>query len=237
MAAEITMPRLSDSMEEGAVAKWYVEVGATVERGQLLAEIDTDKATMDYEAEAAGTVLAILVGEGESAPIGATIAWIGAPGEEVPAAADSAPLAAAPTQAPPAPAPGRAAGGRANASPVARRLAAELGVDLGSIEGTGPGGQVTKEDVQRAASAVPAQPAAPSAKGEVRLEELSKLQRVVARRMTEGSAAPDFAVEVEIDMTEVVALRAELAAGATPHRPSTTSSSRRRRSPSATSRA
>src|ERR687883_2041651 len=83
MAGEISMPRLSDSMEEGTIAKWLVAVGDSVERGQPLVEIDTDKATMEYEAEEPGTLLAILVSEGEVAPIGAPIAQLGAPGEEV----------------------------------------------------------------------------------------------------------------------------------------------------------
>src|SRR5437868_11393266 len=83
MAVEIVMPRLSDSMEEGTVAKWLVGVGDAVEKGQVLVEIDTDKATMEYEAEQAGTLLAILVSEGEVAPIGAPIAQIGAPDEEI----------------------------------------------------------------------------------------------------------------------------------------------------------
>ena len=87
MAVEIVMPRLSDSMEEGTVAKWLVEEGAEVTRGQPLVEIDTDKATMEYESESDGTLLRILVAEGETAPIGATIAWIGSPGEEPAAAA------------------------------------------------------------------------------------------------------------------------------------------------------
>ncbi len=86
MAAAITMPRLSDSMEEGTVVRWLVDVGAPVERGQALVEIDTDKATMDYEAEVAGTLLATLVEAGHDAPVGAVIAWIGEPGEQPPPA-------------------------------------------------------------------------------------------------------------------------------------------------------
>src|SRR4051812_39360025 len=108
------MPRLSDSMEEGTVAKWLVEVGAEVTRGQPLVEIDTDKATMEYEAESDGTLLQILVAEGETAPIGARIAWVGAAGEAVPAEVQAAPESAAPAGASPAPAVAR--GARVNAS-------------------------------------------------------------------------------------------------------------------------
>ena len=195
------MPRLSDSMEEGTVLQWLVEIGERVERGQPLVEIDTDKATMEYEAETGGTILEILVREGESARIGAPIARFGA-AEGV-----------ARPPAPSAPAPPREA--RVNASPVARRLAAELGVDLGSLEGSGPGGQVTKEDVERAAGASrPELVRQPGAKGEVQLQELTRLQQAVARRMVEGASAPAFAVEVEIDMSAVVALRGGLGVSA-----------------------
>src|SRR6476659_5214968 len=114
MAVEIVMPRLSDSMEEGTVAKWLVDEGAQVTRGQPLVEIDTDKATMEYESESEGTLLRILVPEGETAAIGATIAWIGSPSEEIPvpqAAASAAPR-----------------GARVNASPIAKRIAQERGI-------------------------------------------------------------------------------------------------------------
>ncbi len=201
MATDIVMPRLSDSMEEGTVARWLVGVGESVEKGQPLVEIDTDKATMSYEAETAGTVLEILLREGESALIGTPIARLGVPGEA---------SYATPPQA-----------RQGNASPVARRLARELGVDLASLEGSGPGGLVTKEDVRRAAGAPAAAASAPtveppSSKGEVRLEEPTRLQRTIARRMAEGSAVPTFAVDAEIDMSAALALRAELAAGADP---------------------
>src|ERR687888_336588 len=150
MAVEIVMPRLSDSMEEGTVAKWLVAIGDSVERGQPLVEIDTDKATMEYEAEEPGTLLAILVEEGEAVRIGAPIAQLGAPGE----------TAAAP--APPTPAAPPARDARANASPVARRIARELGVDLATVDGTRPGGMITRDDVERAAAGAPATAAPPS---------------------------------------------------------------------------
>src|SRR5436190_1645984 len=144
------MPRLSDSMEEGTVAKWLVEEGASVTRGQPLVEIDTDKATMEYESESEGTLLQILVAEGASAAIGTPIARIGTPGEQIdaPVASTPEPAAAQPEQRRAAPAP---RGPRANASPIAKRLAQELGVDLTAIEGTGPNGMISKEDVERAA--------------------------------------------------------------------------------------
>jgi pyruvate dehydrogenase E2 component (dihydrolipoamide acetyltransferase) len=187
MAVEIVMPRLSDSMEEGTVAKWLVDEGAEVTRGQPLVEIDTDKATMEYESESEGTLLRILVPEGETAAIGATIAWIGSPSEEIPA--PQAPVSTAPR------------GARVNASPIAKRIAQERGIDLAAIQGTGPGGMITKEDVEGTAGAAP-EGAAP--------EPLSRIQQAVARHMAEAAAVPTFAVEVEIDMTRCSELRESL---------------------------
>jgi pyruvate dehydrogenase E2 component (dihydrolipoyllysine-residue acetyltransferase) len=186
------MPRLSDSMEEGTVAKWLVAEGAEVTRGQPLVEIDTDKAKMEYEAESDGTLLQILVAEGETAPIGTPIARIGSPGEEV-TAAQAAPVAPPETGVPAeGTAPRAARASRVNASPVAKRLANELGVDLAAIEGTGPNGMITKEDVEQAAGG--------EAGGAV-LEPLSRVQQAIARHMVEAAAVPTFAVEVEVDMT------------------------------------
>jgi len=211
MAVEVTMPRLSDSMEEGTVAKWHVGVGSTVERGQVLAEIDTDKATMEYEAETGGTVLAIFVQEGETAAVGAVIARLGEPGESIEEREpeETPPSPTAPlSEAPPALSAFREA--RENASPVARRLATELGVDLRALRGSGPNGLITKEDVQQAAGAPPVGAATPSsAKGEARVEALTRTQEVIARRMAEGSAVPTFAVEAEIDVSALEELRAK----------------------------
>jgi pyruvate dehydrogenase E2 component (dihydrolipoamide acetyltransferase) len=203
MSIEVTMPRLSDSMEEGTVAKWLVDVGAEVAKGQVLVEIDTDKATMEYEAEVAGVLLEIVVPEGGIAPIGSPIARIGAPGET--AAAGSSPP---PTQPPPAPTPAKPAAGaspiartRGGASPIAKRLARELGVDLDTLTGSGPGGMITKEDVEAAAGGTAESPG---------VEPLTRVQRAVAKHMEEAAAAPTFAVEVEIDMTACAALRETL---------------------------
>jgi pyruvate dehydrogenase E2 component (dihydrolipoamide acetyltransferase) len=200
------MPRLSDSMEEGTVAKWLVAEGAEVTRGQPLVEIDTDKATMEYESESDGTLLQILVAEGETAPIGAPIARIGSPGE-TPEPTSNTVLQAesAPEQAPKEASntvlqsPKR--GLRVNASPIAKRIAAERGVDLTAVQGSGPNGMITREDVEQAAGGE-------SSGGGP--EPLSRVQQAVARHMLEAAAVPTFAVEVEVDMTAAAERRASL---------------------------
>ena len=213
---DVTMPRLSDSMEEGTVLKWLVEAGAEVAKGQPLVEIETDKATMEYEAESAGTLLEILVAEGETAPIGAPIARIGAEGGASPAssgpasqAAPSAPAAPSRPSKPAVQAPPRAP--RVNASPIAKRMARELGVDLTQVEATGPQGMITKEDVERAgpgegASAPSAEPPS-TGPGP---EPLSRVQQAIVRHMVEAAAVPTFAAEVEIDMTACTERRESL---------------------------
>jgi pyruvate dehydrogenase E2 component (dihydrolipoamide acetyltransferase) len=253
MASDITMPRLSDSMEEGTILKWLVSEGDEVERGQEIAEIETDKANMMYEADTAGTVTEIVVQEGSTVPLGEVIARIGEAGEK----AESREQKAEEPEAEPEPEEAEAekpepkgqaqpssngAGERVKASPVARRMAEERGIDLGSIEGSGPGGRVVKADVEAAGDGAPpkekeeekeeapaeveAQPQAPEPagdagpKGEMQVQELTRLQRTVSRRMAESKAtAPDFALEVEIDMTEAVKLRERLKA-MTEHAPS-----------------
>jgi pyruvate dehydrogenase E2 component (dihydrolipoamide acetyltransferase) len=241
VAHEIIMPRLSDSMEEGTILQWLVAEGDRVEVGQPLAEIETDKATVAYEADTAGIVLALTVKEGASVPLGAPIAVIGEPGEELSAARSPEALAAASSKgavgaaAPTEPAPTSTTTAaapppraRAKASPLARRLAAQLDVDLTGLAGSGPDGRVTRADVERAAAApngdraetVAAGPAArpaPSAdpilhaKGEATPHELSRLQHTVGRRMAESRATiPDFELRCEVDMTQVAELRERL---------------------------
>ena len=202
MAVDIVMPRLSDSMEEGTVAKWLVAEGAEVTRGQPLVEIDTDKATMEYESESDGTLLQILVAEGETAPIGTPIARIGSPGEEQAAApAAAATPAEIEAEAPAEAAPRAARAARVNASPIAKRIAAERGVDLTAVQGSGPNGMITREDVEQTAGGESAG-AAP--------EPLSRVQQAVARHMLEAAAVPTFAVEVEVDMAAATERRASL---------------------------
>jgi pyruvate dehydrogenase E2 component (dihydrolipoamide acetyltransferase) len=181
-AVEVVMPRLSDSMEEGTILRWLVSDGDVVSRGQEIVEIETDKATMPYEADDDGA-LHIVAAEGSTLAIGATIATIGeaaaavsAPAaveaEEAPAeAAAAAPVAQAPVEAPVpagvgAATNGNADGDRVKASPVARRLARESSIDLQSLTGTGPAGRIIKADVLLAldagGSAAPEAPAAPA---------------------------------------------------------------------------
>ncbi|HWV85093.1 MAG TPA: dihydrolipoamide acetyltransferase family protein [Capillimicrobium sp.] len=218
--ASITMPRLSDSMEEGTIVRWLVEDGAEVEVGTELVEIETDKATMPYESDVAG-VVHIGAQAGDVLPVGAEI------GQVLPAGETPAPA--------PAPAPVAAAvangGGtallerpetatRVKASPVARRLAAELGIDLATLVGSGPAGRVVKRDVEQAvATPEPApepQPvAAGGERGDTQVVELSRIQQTIARRMADAkSAMPEFTVTTDVDMDAAVALRAQLKAAA-----------------------
>jgi pyruvate dehydrogenase E2 component (dihydrolipoamide acetyltransferase) len=252
MAADVVMPRLSDSMEEGTILQWLKSVGDEVKRGDELVEIETDKANMTYEATDEGVLIEIVAEEGDTLPIGETIARIGAAGEEA-ASRDGAQNEQQPSAAKAADGSrkARASGedervstpaltqrgarsepggdGRVKASPVARRMARDLNVELARIEGSGPGGRIVKADVEAAAGEAPAgparererpapatapAPAAPApetAKGEVEVVELNRLQQTVARRMAESKATvPHFYLETEIDMTEAVKVRAEL---------------------------
>jgi pyruvate dehydrogenase E2 component (dihydrolipoamide acetyltransferase) len=229
------MPRLSDSMEEGTILKWLVAEGDAVTEGQPLVEVETDKAVVPVEADAAGELLRIMVGEGATAPVGAPIAMLGVAGETLPerasaealaavgapaepaVAARSAPMAAIPASA------GNgttAPGGRVKASPLARRIAAELNIEIAALAGSGPHGRVIRADVERAAAegdpvsapATASEPAAlEPAKGDVTRHQLSRLQQTVARRMSESRATvPDIELRIEVDMTEAVALREQL---------------------------
>jgi pyruvate dehydrogenase E2 component (dihydrolipoamide acetyltransferase) len=219
---DVGMPRLSDSMEEATVLQWLKRPGEDVAKGEPLVEVETDKATIVYEAESAGRLEEIVVGEGHAAALGAVIARMRvAAGVGAPAAARTAapPPAAVPTTPVAAPAPRAARGGRARATPVARRLAEQLGVSLQGLTGSGPGGRIVRADVRQA---IPArvdgdgQPAA----GRGAVEELAHTptQRTIAERMAESRATvPEFTLEAEISMEPARALREELkAAGREP---------------------
>jgi pyruvate dehydrogenase E2 component (dihydrolipoamide acetyltransferase) len=211
MAAELTMPKLSDSMAEAIIVRWLKSPGDAFARGEALIEVETDKATVVYEAESDGTLDTIVVPEGGTAAVGQLIATL-ANGAGPPTAVPETARPAAAEAAVPAHSPAR--GERPNATPVARRTAVELGLSLHGIAGTGPGGRITRGDVQKAAAAdgAPAQTLAPSAaegRGEVRAVELTATQATIARRMVESATTvPVFTVSVDVDMSLVAELRA-----------------------------
>ena len=225
MSSQVTLPRLGQGMESGTIVRWLKAEGDPVEKGEVLYELDTEKATQEVEAEATGVLLKILAGEGEEIEVGKTIAVIGEPGEEVPAA-DPEPEAEEPTapaeapadeaEAPPEPAPAARSeyGGRVKASPLARRIARERGIDLASLRGTGPEGRIVAEDVERAekTAAPVAVAAAPVPTGEVEVVPLTGMRKAIARRMTEAWAAPVFQITMTAEMTAAIRLREGLVA-------------------------
>jgi pyruvate dehydrogenase E2 component (dihydrolipoamide acetyltransferase) len=278
--ADVAMPRLSDSMEEGTILKWLKSDGDEVQRGEELVEIETDKANMTYEADQAG-VLKIVAQEGDTLAVGATIAQIGegggggsseaepaekkeqepeqgqqqeqdreqqpaaeggadAPEDEVERVKQPEPVATKDEEPEPerAPEPEGDGNGRVKASPIARRMAKDLGVELSSLQGSGPGGRIVKSDVEAAAQnggeKAPAeaeqredeeqkreapQPAAAgdggSGRGATTTEDLTRLQQTIARRMAESKAtAPEFVITCEVDMEAAVEFRKQLKAAA-----------------------
>ena len=238
MANEVKLPRLGQGMESGTIVKWLKSEGDQVEKGEPLYELDTDKVTQEVEAEASGVLLKITVAEGE-ADVGTTIALIGEQGEDVSAvqAEKAQPVAeAAQEEGSPgaareqerergrevttaeqrteaeAPAQGNGAGARIKASPLARRIARERGIELGSLKGTGPEGRVVAEDVERAAAGAPAPAApAPAIPGEIERVPLTSVRRTIARRLTEAWQAPAFQIAMSADMTRAQHLHARLA--------------------------
>jgi pyruvate dehydrogenase E2 component (dihydrolipoamide acetyltransferase) len=225
-AVEIVMPRLSDAMEQGTIVRWLKQVGDQVDVGDELVEVETDKATVIYEAEVSGLLSAILVREGEAQQLGGPIARLGGDPEPENVAATASPT---PTAAPPptaAPAPAHPNGsGRPLATPVARSRARELGVDLATLSGTGPRGRIRLADVESAATAAPAGPAPATAavvsgapapvtattpgRGHSERLPLTPTQRVIAQRMAETTATvPHF--RLDVDFGEVLRLRKRL---------------------------
>jgi pyruvate dehydrogenase E2 component (dihydrolipoamide acetyltransferase) len=215
-------------MESGVVVRWLKAQGDQVAKGDPLYELDTEKVTQEVEAEASGVLLAILAQEGEEVAVGAPVAVIGEPGEEVPQRpppSDGAGAAEAtvvqlpvppPAPSPPAtePAPPARAGGRVKASPLARRMAKERGIDLASLSGTGPDGRIVAEDVEAAGAGAPVTAAAPPLPPAAAAETapLSSMRRTIARRMSEAWQAPHFMVTMSADMTRAIALRERLLA-------------------------
>jgi pyruvate dehydrogenase E2 component (dihydrolipoamide acetyltransferase) len=236
MANEVKLPRLGQGMESGTIVKWLKSEGDRVEKGEPLYELDTDKVTQEVEAEASGVLLKIAVQEGE-VPVGETIAVIGEEGEQAPDLSSGNGAAAKEVeeevQEEGSPGPARAEerergreateqvaemrpptrdGGRVKASPLARRIARERGVDLAALSGTGPEGRIVAEDVERAeAGAAPAAAPVTAPSGEVEIEQLSSVRRTIARRLSEAWLAPAFQIAMSADMTRAKELHARLA--------------------------
>ena len=217
MATQMTLPRLGQGMESGTIVRWLKQEGDRVEKGEVLYELDTEKATQEVEAEASGVVLKILASEGEEVEVGKAVVVIGEEGEEVEAPAKEEPKAEAeeedkaeaqrePEPEPPAervetPDISRA-DGRVKASPLARRIARERGIDLGRVRGTGPEGRIVAEDVERAEVA-PAAAGAPVVADEVERVELTRIRRTIARRLTEAWTIPVFQLTLSAEMARV----------------------------------
>ena len=248
MAIVINMPRLSDTMTEGVVAKWHKQIGDSVNEGDLLAEIETDKATMEFEAFPGqeGKLLYVGTGEGESAPVDTVLAILGEDGEDIealkggeapvveektPVAEMPAPLVPEPVVETPAPVaastPAAApvaieTDGSIKASPLARKLAAEKGVDLSMVKGSGDHGRIVKRDIDSFNPAIHTSPqpgvaSAPSVPAGVESftdTPVSQMRKVIASRLSESkNTAPHFYVTMDIDMDNAIAARKAMNAG------------------------
>jgi pyruvate dehydrogenase E2 component (dihydrolipoamide acetyltransferase) len=218
------MPKLSDSMADAVILRWLKSAGEAFARGEGLIEVETDKATVIYEAEWDGTLDSILVPEGATVAVGEPIATLangdGAAGRAArpappPPEQVTPPPAAIPAAETRPPAADGSASGRPVATPVARRTAVELGVSLHGLTGTGPGGRITVDDVTRAAAEADTTPAPPaqspdSGKGEISVHEPTPTQATIARRMVESATTiPVFTVSADIDVSQIVASRRE----------------------------
>ena len=234
MAEIVRMPALSDTMEEGTLVAWHKKVGEKVQAGELLAEIETDKAVMEFQSFFDGTLLYIGIQEGEATAVDAIIAIIGNEGEDYQAllSGDTAPAAeepakeepstevletvAAPLQTPPA----NDTDGRIKASPLAKAMAKEEGIDLGTIQGSGDDGRIVKRDIEAylnnkpntVAAPAPAAPvAAPVADGDYEDVPVSQMRKVIAKRLGESKfAAPHFYLTMEICMDKLMAMRGQV---------------------------
>ena len=239
MASKLTMPKLSDTMTLGVLLKWLKKEGDAVDAGEVVAEAESDKATMELEAFDAGTLLKIVVPEGGKVPVGGLLAIIGEQGEDVSAILESeAAPAAAPIQSqqadggmaeplPAAPIPDVTPGDvilatdsvRIKASPLARKMAAEKGIDLRRVQGSGTGGRIIHRDLTAMPMARPlpaafdgaARPAAASSASLSSAQPLNTMRTAIAARMTlSKTTVPHFYLTMEIDMEKMVALRTEM---------------------------
>ncbi len=204
MATEVKLPRLGQGMESGTIVKWLKAEGEPVQKGEPLYELDTDKVTQEVEAEASGVLLRIAIEEGE-VEVGKTIAFIGEQGEAIAESADADSAGEAKVEAevvresePERVTAAPSTNGRIKASPLARRIAREKGIELSSLTGTGPDGRIVAQDLERAPTAplVAAQAATTAER-----KPLSNVRRTIARRLTEAWTVPAFQLTVDVDMT------------------------------------
>jgi pyruvate dehydrogenase E2 component (dihydrolipoamide acetyltransferase) len=220
----VFMPKLTHDMEVGVLLEWHKQEGDEVRKGEPLFAVETDKATVDVEAGESGVLRGLRFAPGDEVPVGEVVGWIAAPGEKTPPGADTERDPVAPSRGPVTPsrdpvAPSPRASGRIVASPLAKRLAKEHGVDLGQLQGRGPHGRVTKADVEAylAQREVPAIPTAPPGEVPYDVVPLSRLRRTTGERMlTSVRTAPHFDLEVEVDMGEACRWRARYAEGTRP---------------------
>ena len=235
MPEKVQMIALSPTMETGTLARWRKKEGDSVASGDVLCEVETDKATMDYESSSEGTLLKILLPEGGQAKVGDLIAIIGKPGEDIsallaekgaPAPAPTPQAAAAqpaPKAASPAAPPARPSG-RLRSSPLARKLAAQKGIDLGTLRGSGPEGRIVKRDLEGqaagAAAAAPRPGFTPAAQELLKpvpgdqSVPVSRMRKIIAKRLSQSMyTAPHFYLTVAVVMDELMAARARLNAG------------------------
>ena len=230
MAEIVKMPKLSDTMTEGVVAAWHKKVGDKVKSGELLAEIETDKATMEFESFVDGVLLHIGIQKGQSAPVDSLLAIFGKEGEDVSAliASGSQPVAAAPTAAAaptptPSPAPAAAvaapapaavqavsSNGQLKASPLAKKMAESKGISLQHLRGSGDGGRIVKRDVDAFQPGTMTLPAAAGVESFTE-EHVSQMRKTIARRLAESKfSAPHFYLTMEIDMDNAIASRTSI---------------------------
>jgi len=245
VATEVKLPRLGQGMESGTIVRWLKAEGDDVKKREPLYELDTDKVTQEVESDIDGVLLKIVVAQGE-VEVGSTIAVIGKDGEDVsleatvstgtkaptpsspesaapsePAAGDSGlPALSAGGNGDAASSVGLPAGGQIKASPLARRIARERGIELTSLVGTGPDGRIVAEDVEKAPPGIAPAPASPPAAlpapiGEIEVVTMTSIRKTIARRLTEAWAAPVFQLGVSIDMTEALHLREQLVSSLT----------------------
>ncbi|MEO5657853.1 MAG: dihydrolipoamide acetyltransferase family protein [Nitrospiria bacterium] len=225
MAGRIVMPKLSDTMEEGVLVKWHKHEGQTVASGDVLAEVETDKAVLELEAYTDGILRKTLVAEGARVPVGTLLGVIAGESESIDdllgdaptpvtsrAGSQPEPSQQAPSSSgPPRPGPIPPVSRMPKASPLAKKLAEQRGIDLRTIEGTGPGGRIVERDLEAAPTAARTPERAPGESGD-RTERLSLMRATIAKRMTESkTTVPHFYVTTEVDAGALIDLKAYLA--------------------------